>query len=274
MQRLWSRVESIDLINKEGKTETITIYSPDELCRGLIHIPQVTSLTSQKYHRQYYNVPISFDIETSHITENGDTFTWMYHWQMCIGEIVIFGRKWDEFSRLLLYLIDLLHIGNDKHLIIFVHNLAYEFAFFKLRLPVIKVFARENNKPLTCELGGEYNGIEFRCTESMSGYSLAKLAENTPGCRWYKDKAELDYDIVRTSTTPLTPTEKGYCAKDVLIPCAWVQSLIEKEYKHIIGDIPITKTGFVRRSCRQAVKDDQEWRSLRDSLILDAEQFI
>ena len=48
---------------------------------------------------KYCDVVATFDIETTTIKQE-KPYAFMYHWQMCIGGIVVFGRFWHEFQEL------------------------------------------------------------------------------------------------------------------------------------------------------------------------------
>ena len=60
---------------------------------------------------------------------------------------------------------------------------------------------------------------------------------------------DLDYQLMRNSKTPLSDKEIKYCVNDVFVVMAYIQELIE-EYKGL-RNLPITKTGFVRKYCRK-----------------------
>ena len=53
----------------------------------------------------------------------------MYVWQVCINGRVIYGRTWDQFLELCDYLSSEYALGPDRRMVIWVHNLAYEFSF-------------------------------------------------------------------------------------------------------------------------------------------------
>ena len=56
----------------------------------------------------------------------------MYVWQIAINGTVIIGRTWDEFLNLLKEVSDYFELGEDKRMIIYVHNLAFEFQWLKM----------------------------------------------------------------------------------------------------------------------------------------------
>ena len=140
----------------------------------------------------YYNLPMSFDIETSSFYEdkNGIIYTneqykklnrntgrkkaIMYIWQFAICDNVIYGRTWNDF----LYFIRKLHSYLDldnNYIIVYIHNLSYEFQFMCKWFKWFNVFADSERKPIKAETE---NHIIFKCSYRLSGYSLAVVADN------------------------------------------------------------------------------------------------
>lgn len=201
----------------------------------------------------------------------------MYEWTFGICGYITIGRTWEEFEELYNEIVRILDTDEWHRLVIFVHNLPYEFQFMRERFRWQKVFSMEERKPVQC-LTEE--GIEFRCSYKLSGYGLAKLGDQLQKYKCKKMVGDLDYDKLRHSKTPLTNEELHYCANDVLVVMCYIQELIERE-----GDItrlPLTKTGFVRRYCRNAClydKDDRynikfkNYRRVMQSLTLTADVY-
>ena len=132
---------------------------------------QVTEL---KYSRKHVKLICSFDIEVSSFyNENQEKQALMYCWQFAIGESVLIGRTIEQF----VYLLDKLHrktnSSEEKTLIIYVHNLSYEFQFIRKYIDWSNVFALEQRKVLYATTT---NGIEFRCSYLLTNVSLEKLA--------------------------------------------------------------------------------------------------
>ena len=204
------------------------------------------TLVSTPKRIKYYNIPCSFDSEATSIKlENGEKRAFMYVWSFCICGYVILGRTWEEFDLLMNTLVQSLGLNEDKRLIIYVHNLAYDFQFFSHRLKWLKMFAMEKRKPVQAVT---VDGIEFRCSYLLSGYSLANLTNQLTKYKVSKLVGDLDYSLIRHSQTPLSKTELQYCINDVLVVVAYIQELIEREGN--IAKLPLTKTGFVRNYCR------------------------
>ena len=203
----------------------------------------------------YYNVICAFDIETTNYTTDPivqfenlviDTdvkTSIMYCWQFAIDGKVIFGRTWDEFIEL----INLLHEYSDVHnrLLIYVHNLSFEFQFIRTLLEWKKVFSIDIRKPVYALTTG---GLEFRCSYILTNYSLDKLSDQLHTYKIHKLKS-LDYSLVRHSETVMSWDEIKYCINDVLVVSAYIQEQITIEKK--ITNIPLTATGYCRRYCRK-----------------------
>lgn len=198
----------------------------------------------------YYNIPSSFDIETSSFKAYDDRgneikCATMYIWQFGLNGSVIYGRTWDEFFELLSILQESLDISEDKHLIIYVHNLGYEFQFIKDWIKWDKVFAIKQRRPVYAIAGG----FEFRCSLLLSNYALAYIGDNLLyKYPMEKKVGDLDYSKIRHSKTPLTISELGYCINDVKVVMCYIQQKIEEDGD--ITKIPLTNTGYVREYCR------------------------
>ena len=196
----------------------------------------------------YLNTPIAFDIETaSFLNERGEKTAITYMWTFAIEDTTIQFRSWEWFDAFMTYLSDFFHTHIKKRIIIYVHNLAYEFQFMRKWLNWENVFAIDSRKPVYALTD---NGVEFRCSYILSGYSLEKVAENLQKHPIKKLVGDLDYNLVRNSETVLTPAENAYCINDVLIITHYIKECIENDGN--IAKIPLTKTGYVRDFCRNA----------------------
>jgi len=197
---------------------------------------------------QYVNYACSFDIETtSYIDDKGNKVGIMYIWQMCLNGACIIGRTYEELLSVCNYLKDELCLGDDRRLIIFVHNLAFEHSFIKKWFNWIQVFALKEREPVYAITD---IGIEFRCSYILTGYSLESLAKRLTRNKVSKLVGDLDYSKLRHSKTPLDSKELEYCLNDVRIVSAYIDECIEDE-KGKIYNIPLTKTAYVRRYCRE-----------------------
>lgn len=207
----------------------------------------------KKGRSQYLlNVPAAFDIETSSFTlptgqrQEEEKFACMYIWQFGLNGSVIYGRTWTEFTDFINELVDYLGLDFHNRLVVYVHNLGYEFQFIQKWFKWDKIFAIKNRRPVYAITGG----IEFRCSLFLSNYSLAYLGDNL--LQTYPVKklvGSLDYSKIRHSSTPLTDEELAYCINDVKVVMSYIQEKIEQDGS--ISEIPLTNTGYVRNYCRQ-----------------------
>lgn len=194
--------------------------------------------------KKYFNVESAFDIETSSVMlENEQKFAFMYEWTFGIKDknFICYGRTWEEFKDLCRQLQEYFLLDSEHILVVYVHNLSYEFQFMRKYFNWLDVFAVDERKPVKALCS---YGIEFRDSYILSGYSLKKLAENLVSHNIKKLVGDLDYNLTRTHITELTENELAYCNNDVEIVLAYINEQIE-QYGNITK-IPMTNTGRVR----------------------------
>ena len=85
----------------------------------------------------------------------------MYVWQLGLNGYVIVGRTWGEFQETINTITATLQLNEKKRLMIFVHNLSYEFQFICKRFNWFKVFAIDLRTPIYAITD---SFIEFRCS--------------------------------------------------------------------------------------------------------------
>lgn len=211
---------------------------------------------------EYVNVVAAFDIETSvlHRMENGEDepHAFMYVWQVAIDSDVIMGRYWDEFFAFLGHVDEMCsalqesnNLDTKPYLVMFVHNLAYEFQFLAGLYPFQpeEVFLREARKPIYARMLG---CIEFRCSYMHSNMSLSKFTEIMK-CEHRKlDGDSFDYDIVRYPWSELTDYETQYCINDVLGLVEAIKTEMKRD-GDTLHTLPLTSTGYVRRDAKAAL---------------------
>lgn len=255
--------ESTHLVHKflvNGKPEiAYTLDSFPVEC--LFSLPTV-----RRHNITYYNVPAAFDIETTNVIDADRPYAFMYHWQFCIGETVIFGRTWEQYILFINKIAEYLELGENRMLAVYVHNLPFEFQFLYSRFDFDYIFARKERKPIIARTGG----IEYRCSYFLSNMSLFKLCQNSPGVQHYK-QGNYNYHIYRTSETPMKPHELAYYYCDVRGLCECIEHRLEED---TIASIPMTSTGYVRRDIRKLFQQDRKWKTQQKTLALEAELYI
>lgn len=213
----------------------------------------------KKYSKNF----ITFDIETSKYNKgNEDIETFMYIWQACIDDDVVFGSTWKEFKMFLDRCYN--RMNTSKKVVIYVHNLSYEFQFMKNFFEWEDVFATDEHvilKACTKE-------FEFRCSYKLSNMSLEKFIENTPG-HFYIKGSDFSYNKLRLPGDILEKEEYGYCYNDVR---GLYQSIMHKLEEDTLESIPLTSTGYVRRDCRNALRG-REYRKQFKKSEIDLEMY-
>ena len=194
----------------------------------------------------YANISTAFDIETSSFYEGEEKRACMYAFVVGIGGYIVTGRTWNEFCYIIHRIARYYDLSLNKRMIIWVHNLSYEFQWICKMFNWDKVFAIDNRKPVYAVTD---IGIEFRCSYILSNYSLEKVAKNLTTYKLEKKVGDLDYSKIRHSKTPLTPKEWEYIHYDAYVVMAYIDECIAQE-NNLIINVPLTKTGYVRRYCK------------------------
>ena len=203
---------------------------------------------------EYLDIIASFDTEnTSYYIPEEDTWNaFTYLWGFCIDGFLIVGRTYEQFILFIKRLANVLNLGK-KRLVIYVHNLSYDFAFFSKFMmqldPEFDLFAMDTRKLLTFTA----YGIEFRCSYKLFNMSLEKACINEKGCKYIKAKGDLNYKKFRTPTgkhSGLTKKEWNYFIMDLLALYDLIKNKLDNEGR-TLKDLPLTSTGFIRELMRK-----------------------
>ena len=187
-----------------------------------------------------------------------------YLWQFGVkGVGITKGRTLEDYEE---FTKKLKTILKDIKLIVYVHNLSYEFNWFRLHFNWENVFCVDQRKPIKAE---DDQGIIYKCSYYLTGHGLAYLGEQI-GIK--KLTGELDYDLIRHSKTKLTPQELKYAEHDIKILLEYIDIQIKKEKN--IKEIPLTKTGYVRRDVREYVLGNNEYKNIIKRLTLKPDEYM
>lgn len=198
--------------------------------------------------RDYFDCFAAFDIETTNLRSEQQAF--MYLWSFQLDKYTLLGRTWEQFRMLLDELS--LYMQEKKYLIIWVHNLQFEWNWLKSVLPFTTddVFALDNRKVVKCTTLSHF---EFRCSYILTQNSLSQLCKNM-GVKHYKlDGSRFDYSKIRTPGKALKSYELRYSEYDV-------RGLVEalkvffKAVDRNFYNIPLTNTGFIRNDLKDAIR--------------------
>ena len=192
-------------------------------------------------------------------------YAFMYQWQFCLDDQVCFGRTWEDFKLLLKTLEERMNLSKNNRLVVWVHNLSFEWQFMRNFLEFEDGFFLEERRPCKIITKG---GIEFRCSYILSNMSLSKFCENEVGVIHYKlGGDDYNYDKLRTPLTPLSEYEEAYCYNDVRGLCECIKSRLSSD---TLGSIPLTSTGYVRRELRHNVQQNKKNRKYFTNAALDS----
>lgn len=234
---------------------------------------------------EFINLPCGFDIETTSYKQGEDKAAFMYIWMIGIGHNtgVYYGRTWEELKNLCLFLQLELNLSESRRLVIYVHNLGYEFQFMRKHFDWLDggLFAVDERKPIKALCS---YGIEFRDSYILSGFSLENTAKNLTTHKVKKLVGDLDYSLIRTHLTPLTEKEMSYCENDISVITAYISEQIDLYLD--VTKIPMTNTGrvrnFVRDNCYYTNKNHRKsskskyikYRKIMDDLTIDKDTYI
>jgi hypothetical protein len=208
------------------------------------------------------NVYAAFDIETTTVwtgPENTDAHSFMYIWQYQIEDFTFKGRTWEEWFEMLAVLQSALEeygriekISKPPVLISWIHNAAFEFSWISGLYPFTdeECFFRDVRKPIYFRMFGCF---EFRCSYIQTNLSLKALCKHT-GVKPKLSGQEFDYNKIRFPWTELTAFEEEYATTDVESLVKAMKIRIQKAGDTLLT-VPLTSTGYVRRDCKEALKD-------------------
>ena len=195
---------------------------------------------------RYKDVISAFDIETTGLPDIEQSI--MYVWQWAFDDVCVVGRTWEQFLNFAENLMELMK--PNEVLVVFVHNLAYEFQFLRgiWDFGEKDVFCTEARRILYAKMGT----IEFRCSYMHSNMSLKEYTEKMGAEHSKLSGEEFDYSKIRYPWTPLTDQELAYCVHDVI----GLVEAIKIEMQHDRDNLytfPLTSTGYVRRDGKRAM---------------------
>lgn len=243
--------------------DVMTYEALDEALPLLDYKP--TTVFQRGKHVEYVDVTCTFDIETTNSDEDG----FAYSFQTCIGGLVVVPRYFEDWAELIETLCDKWRVTEKRKLIIYVHNLGYEFTYLiqllALRWGDCKALYTKSRKPLTLEFS---NGIEFRDSLKLFQKSLARTTE---GCKHEKLKGDLNYTVYRTPDTPLDDKEFAYCVNDVLGLYEAIERM-KKEHGFNAATLPLSNTALVKQEVNKTVNKDKGFDPIRKALTLTKSQ--
>ena len=219
-------------------------------------------------NRHYIGITTAFDIETTLIDGINQSVMYIWQWQFAEDYTVI-GRTWSEF-------IDLQNrikavLPADRWLVVYVHNLSYEFQFLKgvYAFTPDDVFAVASRKVVKADMWGCF---EFRCSYKLTNMSLKQFTSKMMVAHQKLSGDEYNYSEKRYPWTPLSDKELEYCINDVLGLVEAINTLMARD-GDTLQTIPLTSTGYVRRNAKRALKDGSVHHNFVYSILPDIETY-
>ena len=225
------------------------------------HKKDVTAVSRGGRNRRklyYYNYPCSFDIETTtirsgqldyiHPDERPVAFPYLF--QFNIFGSVIMVRQYREALDIFRWLGELFIGDRQRRLILYDHNLSYEWSYFRGLWDVDgkRSFAMDEHHPVTIILN---NGLMLRDSYKMTNMSLDTLSKDWS--RVYKKAPEImDYNRLRTPYTELDRGTLLYSALDVLSLSEAITYFLRARGEPIWTKCP-TSTSFIRAALKSRV---------------------
>lgn len=198
----------------------------------------------------FRNCMCAFDIETTYLDDVEQSI--MYIWQFAVMDLrneniwYCFGRTWEQFTKLL---DSFYHEGIT--VLVWVHNLSYEFQFMRHWLPFRKdkIFALKSRKVVRADI----DGAQFRCSYIQTNKSLDAFTRDMGVVHQKLSGVEFDYSKKRYPWTKMTTEELQYCCNDVvgLLEAMRVRMRMEND---TLYSLPLTSTGYVRRLAKEAMR--------------------
>lgn len=218
--------------------------------------------------RIYCMEPMFLDIETSnnHASDPKDLITWIVSIQVYFNDQYYLFRYPEEFIEYLRSLDAKLSLSSEstfkKKLIIYIHNASYDLSYL---IPYINMLPDDPdskyhgiiespNKFLTYVRGP----FEFRCSYRLAGMSLEKWS-NEYNIEHKKAIGLYDYNAILYPDSELSEDQKIYDRNDVLA----MAECLSKQFKYYSDDItsvPLTSTGYIRRTLRRSCRNDKHYK--------------
>ena len=215
---------------------------------------------------------ITADTETSWNHNDEMPVAWIYQWAVRWRGDTIVGRTPSQFISLLKKLEEYYDLGEDKKIVVYFHNLSYDWQYLKWYLEAEygtpKILATAPHRVIQIE----YPCFIFRCSYILSNRSLEKWCEDLNTAH-KKLVGAVDYSKVRYQNSTLDATDWKYMELDVLTQ----EDCINKQmamYGDNLQTIPLTSTGYIRRECRNNFKRAKFNRVQFLNTALTAEEYL
>lgn len=243
-------------------------FDPDEIKKYPVLKKPKGNPAGRKKSVTYLDCVCAFDIETTTATIRGKEVNFMYIWQFQIDkDVTIYGRTWSELK---FFLFRLRERIPGKMIVVYVHNLSYEWQYIKsvFNFGQKDVFATDSRKVVKCIID---NTFELRDSYILTNMSLDAFTRQMHVEHQKLSGIEFNYDKIRYPWTRLTDRELEYCINDVRGLVEAVKAQMDRD-GDTLYTIPMTSTGYPRREMKRAMRYYSR-QALRD-MQPDYEQYL
>lgn len=225
--------------------------------------------------RSYSDALIMADSETSKKHYGKEYHNHVCAWTISIRAynqniVTLYGQRPDKFCECLLKIRDNLQ---GDHIVIYFHNLPYDWVFFELFLieklgQPVKQLNIKSHYPLFITFD---NGIQLRDSLILAQRSLEKWA-NDLDVEHKKSVGLWDYEKIRNQSDNLSREELEYIEHDTLAGVECLQKTLDALGKKIFS-APYTATGIVREEVQKLGKKNKA-RLLFERIAPTYEQYL
>ena len=210
--------------------------------------------TDRRSH--YFAAGCGLDIETTNVIDRhrdknnkfvyDHVAAYAYAFMITIADHSLLCRRWDQILTVLKQMRKYARKHNASWFV-WIANESFEFQFFRTRLKIKSVFAKQSRQPLYFNI----DRIHFADALAITGGSLEHLSKTYT--RTQKQVGSLDYSKPRSWKTPLTDTEKNYCFCDTEILSEFFDYIKQTYIDHDLP-IPYTQTGIIREEVKTGAR--------------------
>ena len=168
---------------------------------------------------------ISLDTETAHNHDDANPIAWIYQWAFKFGNDIVIGRRPTEFIRALKTIYDVLELGKDRLVVVYVHNLSYDVSY--LRQYLTEAFGKPHILAIKPHkyISFAVDGFIFKCSYKLSNKSLSTWANDLGTAHQKRKEEKAYYDEIHYQDEELSSENWQYQIEDVLV----LDECIEKQ---------------------------------------------
>jgi hypothetical protein len=197
----------------------------------------------------------------------------LYIWCVYVAGYFVYGRTVDEFHDFCLYLYKNANINYKRRLVMYLHNLEYDWQFLQAAFNKPEIFATDKRAVLYAYA----YGIEFRCSYKLTNMSLDKFTSSMNVLHHKQSGDDFDYHKIRTPDTVIgssdfTIKNMYYCYCDVVGLYEAIVAKMSHDNDNV-ATIPLTSTGYVRREARNAMIKNDNNRKIFEKCALNEDTY-